>query len=100
MLKTIKDAASDYAIIGGLMVIFTALIRPFVSVKDTIRDSIITFLVSMLCGLLMEYWEIPMAVKYGCAGIAGLFGIRLYSIGEKLLRRVEDNPEKIIEKIK
>lgn len=100
MLKTIKDVVSDYAIIGGVMALLTTLIRPFITVKDTLRDCTITFLISMGCGLLMEYWEIPLAVKYGVAGMGGLFAVRIYSIFDKTLKRVEENPEKILDKIK
>ena len=100
MLKDFKDTILDYTIIGGIMAILSAIIKPFISVRETIRDSIITFIVSLLCGLLLEYWNIPIPVKYGLSGVAGLFGVRLYSIGEKLLKRVEDDPDKLIDKLK
>lgn len=82
------------------MAILSALIKPFISIRETVRDSAITFVVSLLCGLLIEYWNIPVPVKYGLCGVAGLFGVRIYSICEKLLRKVEENPEKIIDKLK
>lgn len=100
MLRDFKDTILDYTFIGGTMAILSALIKPFISIRETVRDSAITFIVSLLCGLLIEYWNIPVPVKYGLCGVAGLFGVRIYSICEKLLRKVEENPDKIIDKLK
>lgn len=100
MLREFKDTIIDYTLIGGTMAILSALIKPFVSIKETIRDSAITFIVSLLCGLLIEYWDMPVPVKYGICGVAGLFGVRIYGICEKLLKKVEENPEEILDKLK
>lgn len=72
--------------------VITMLIRPFISIRQTIRDTAITFLVSMLSGLLAEYLNIPEAVKYGLSGVCGLFAVRLYIIGENLLCQTARNP--------
>lgn len=100
MLKELRDVILDYSIIGGTMAILTAIIKPFICWKKTIRDSAISFLFSMLCGLLLEYWDIPYAVKVGLSGTVGLFAVRIYAILESVLKKVEENPEQIIDKIK
>lgn len=100
MLRDIKDVVADYAIIGGTMAILTAIIKPFICWKKTIRDLILSFVGSMLCGLLLEYWEIPYAVKVGISGTCGLFAVKIYEVIESLLTNLKENPDKIIDKIK
>lgn len=100
VLWDIKEVVIDYAIIGGAMAILTALIKPFICWKKTVRDLVLSFLGSMLCGLLLEYWEIPYAVKVGISGTCGLFAVKIYEVIESILQRVKENPDKIIDKIK
>ena len=71
MEKELKDLINNYCLWGIFLGIITMLIRPFISVKQTIRDMAITFLVSMLSGLLMEYVDIPVSVKFGFSGVCG-----------------------------
>lgn len=99
MLRDIKEVVIDYAIIGGTMAILTAIIKPFICWKKTIRDLILSFIGSMLCGLLLEYWEIPYAVKVGISGTCGLFAVKIYEVIESLLTNIKENPEKILEKL-
>lgn len=99
VLRDIKEIVSDYAIIGGTMAILTAIIKPFVCIRTTLRDLCLSFVGSMLCGLLLEYWEIPYAVKVGISGTCGLFAVKIYEVIESVLQRIEENPEKIIEKL-
>ena len=75
------------------MGIITVLIKPFVSWKRAIRDIILSFIFSMLCGLLLEYWEIPYAVKVGISGTCGLFAVRIYEIINIFFSKVEQHPE-------
>ena len=82
------------------MGLIAIIIKPFISVKQTIRDMIITFIVSMLSGLLAEYMDIPMPVKYGISGVCGLFGVRLYAIADSILKTAEKNPVDFIKKVK
>lgn len=89
-----------YALWSGSMTVLTIMLRPFISVKQILRDSIITFLVSFFCGLCLDYFEIPTPVKCGLSGIAGLFAILIYGIIVKLLTKVKENPDEIIETIK
>lgn len=99
VLRDIKDVITDYAVIGGTMAVLTAIIKPFVCIKTTIRDLCLSFIASMLCGLLLEYWEIPYAVKVGISGTCGLFAVKIYEVIESILQRVKENPEKIIDKL-
>lgn len=95
-----KRLLADYTIWGAFIAFVTFLIRPFVSIKSAIRDTAITFLVSMVTGLLMEYVDISEAVRYGISGVTGMFAVRLYEIGDKLLEHVSDNPEEFIHNVK
>ena len=54
----------------------------------------------MLAGLLLEYWDIPYAVKAGISGVCGFFAVRLYGIAISFLTKVEENPDIIIDKVK
>lgn len=80
--------------------IVTLVIRPFISIKQSIRDTAITFLVSMLSGLLTEYVDIPDPVKFGLSGVCGLFAVRLYIVIEKILIKAEEDPLGFIKDIK
>lgn len=100
MFKETGELLKDYAIVGIAIGGVSVIIKPFVSIKQTIRDAVISFIVSMLTGLLLECFEIPYSVKVGISGVAGLFAVRIYMILESILKRVEQNPEIIIDKIK
>ena len=82
------------------MAVLTAIIKPFVCWKKTIRDLVLSFIGSMLCGLLLEYWEIPYAVKVGISGTCGLFAVKIYEVIESILQRIKENPDEIIDKLK
>lgn len=99
MLKSLKEAAIDFGMIGVIMSFVVAFIRPFVSIKQKIRDILLTFTFSMLAGLLLEYWTIPFGVKAGISGVCGLFGIWLYELIVSLLLYLRKNPEKILKKL-
>ena len=100
MLRDIEDIIQDYVIIGGTMGVITVLVKPFVSWKKTIRDIILSFVCSMLCGLLLEYWQIPYAVKVGISGTCGLFAVRIYEIINILFTKVEQHPEQILRRFR
>lgn len=99
MLKSLKEVALDFGIIGIIMSFVVAFIRPFVSIKQKIRDIILTFTFSMLAGLLLEYWTIPFGVKAGISGVCGLFGIWLYELIVSLLQYLRKNPEEVLKKL-
>lgn len=100
MFKDIGDTLKDYAIVGTFIGGISVMIKPFISIKQTIRDATISFIMSMIAGLLLEYVDIPYSVKVGISGVAGLFAVRIYMIIESLLKRVEDNPDILIDKVK
>lgn len=100
MFKDIGETLRDYAIVGTCIGGVSVLIKPFVSIKQTIRDAVISFIFSMLAGLLLEYVDIPYSVKVGLSGIVGLFAVRLYMIIESVLKKVEEKPDVVIDKIK
>lgn len=100
MFKDIGETLRDYAIVGACIGGVSVLIKPFVSIKQTIRDAVISFIFSMLAGLLLEYVDIPYSVKVGLSGIVGLFAVRLYMIIESVLKKAEENPDVVIDKIK
>lgn len=99
MLKDIKDLILDCSIIASFTTIVTIVIRPFISVKKMIKDSTITFVFSMLAGLLLEYFDIPYAVKAGLSGVCGLFAVRLYEIIETVLLKINKNPSIVLKKL-
>lgn len=99
MLKSLKEAAIDFGMIGVIMSFVVAFVRPFVSIKQKIRDIILTFTFSMLAGLLLEYWAIPFGVKAGISGVCGLFGIWLYELIISLLQYLRKNPGEILKKL-
>ena len=98
--QEVKEAIKFYSTWASFICLITLLIRPFISVKQVIRDSIITFLFSFLCGLVLEYFDMPVPVKCGISGIVGMFAIFLYEIAIKILKKVEENPTRYIKKWK
>ena len=99
MLKSLKEVAIDFGMIGVIMSFVVAFIRPFVSIKQKVRDIILTFTFSMLAGLLLEYCAIPFGVKAGISGVCGLFGIWLYELIVSLLQYLRKNPEEVLKKL-
>ncbi len=100
MEKEIKELIGGYGLWGIFICAATMIIRPFVSVKQMLRDGMITFLVSMLCGLMLEYAEMPVPVKFGISGVCGLFAVRIYLIVENVLIRAGKDPLAFIREIK
>lgn len=96
----VRETLSFYAIWAAIIGLVTLLIRPFISVRQLIRDSIITFLVSFLCGLVIENFDFSIPFKCGISGIAGLFAIFIYNILVRLLIEVEKDPLHYLEKWK
>jgi len=91
-MEKIKEILSGYSLWGMFIGLITILIKPFISVRQSIRDMLITFIVSMLCGLLAEYMDIPTPVKYGISGVVGLFAVRIYMITDSLLKSAQTDP--------
>lgn len=99
MLKEIRELLIDCGIVAFVTTLVTVIIRPFISIKKMIKDSTITFIFSMLTGLLLEYFSIPYAVKVGLSGVCGLFAVRLYEIIETVLLKINKNPTILIKSL-
>lgn len=91
-MEKIKDIFTNYSIWGIFIGAITIIIRPFISIRQSLRDMIITFIVSMLSGLMAEYMDIPMPVKYGISGVCGLFAVRIYMIVDTILKTAQKDP--------
>lgn len=99
-MEKLKDIIASYSLWSIFLGIITVLIKPFISIKQTLRDMLITFIVSMLCGLLVEYMNIPTPVKYGLSGVCGLFGVRLYMIADSILKSAQSDPFRFFDMIR
>lgn len=62
-MEKVKEIIANYSLWGFFLGLATIMIKPFISIRQTLRDMLITFLVSMLCGLLAEYMDIPTPVN-------------------------------------
>ena len=99
MQEEVKELIEEYSGIGVVMVLFTTVIRPFVSIKQTIRDSAIVFIFTILAGVTLEGLEISPYFKLGFSGCIGFWAVRLYEIGVAICKHLKENPEKVIAKL-
>lgn len=99
MNNEVREIVEEYASIGAVMVLFTALIRPFASIKQTIRDSAIVFIFTILAGVLLEGLDISPYFKLGFSGCVGFWAVRIYEILKAVFTKVEQNPDIILNKI-
>ena len=99
-MEKVKEIIANYSLWGFFLGLATIMIKPFISIRQTLRDMLITFLVSMLCGLLAEYMDIPTPVKYGISGDCGLFAVRIYMIADSVLKTAQNDPFNFIKNIK
>ena len=99
-MEKLKDIFTNYSLWGFFIGLITIVIKPFISIKQTIRDMIITFIVSMLSGLMTEYMDIPMPVKYGISGVCGLFAVRIYMIADTILKTAQKDPLHFLNQLK
>lgn len=102
MLKEIQAIIKDYFLVGIVMMFFTLIIRPFVSIRQSIRDSVIVVVFSVMAGLILENWNEALneQVRTGITALVGFYSVRLYEISVVMLGKVKENPEYILEKIK
>lgn len=91
-MERLKDIIRAYGAWGVFLSVVTVVIRPFISIRQSLRDAAITFLFSMLSGLTFEYLDVSDPVKYGLSGVCGLFAVRIYMIADSLLRQAEKDP--------
>lgn len=101
MINEYKDVITNYSIIGIVIAILTALIRPFVSIMQTLRECLVVFIFSVLGGLILENWSDVVAepVRYGLSGLIGFFAVKFYSVMCAIFKRLEQHPEIITDKI-
>lgn len=99
MQEEVREVIEEYSGIGLVMVLFTTVIRPFVSIRQSIRDSAIVFIFTILAGVTLEGLDISPYFKLGFSGLCGFWAVRLYEICLALLMHIKDNPEKIIAKL-
>lgn len=99
-MERIKEIFVSYGLWGVFLGLVTIVIKPFISIRQTLRDMLITFIVSMLAGLLAEYMDIPNPVKYGISGVCGLFAVRLYMITDAILKTAQNDPFRFLNILK
>lgn len=99
MNDEVREVVEEYSAIGVVMVLFTTLIRPFISIRQTIRDSSIVFVFTILAGVIMEGFDISPYFKLGFSGCFGFWAVRLYEILKAIFTKVEQNPDIILDKL-
>lgn len=99
MNNEVKEIVKEYSMIGAVMVLFTSIIRPFISIKQTIKDSAIVFIFTILAGVILEGFDISPYFKLGFSGCVGFWAVRLYEIFRAVFTKVEQNPDIILNKL-
>ena len=99
MQEEVKEVIEEYSGIGAVMIIFTTLIRPFVSIRQTLRDSAIVFTFTILAGVIMEGFDISPYFKLGFSGCVGFWAVRIYEILKAVFTKIEKNPDIILNKL-
>lgn len=99
MHDEVREAVKEYASIGAVMVLFTTLVRPFISIKQSIRDSVIVFVFTIFAGVTLEGFDISPYFKLGFSGCVGFWAVRIYEILKAVFTKVEQNPDIILNKI-
>lgn len=99
MIDDVKETVESYAIIAAILSLCTAAVRPFVSVKQSIRDTIIVFTFTVLAGVIFEGLDMNPYFKLGFSGCVGFWSVRLYEVGCALLTHLKNHPDKLIKKL-
>lgn len=102
MLRDTKEIIANYSIIGLVIGVFTMIVRPFISLKQLLRDTTIVFVFTVLTGLLLEHWHdfIAEPVRTGISGVIGFFAVKLYEVITAMLCKIEKDPSILINKDK
>lgn len=102
MINDFKDAITSYSIVGLIIAILTAFIRPFVNIWQTFREGLIVFIFSTIGGLILEEWKetISELARYGLAGLLGFFAVKIYLLISAVFNRATEHPEILIDRIK
>lgn len=99
MLHEAEELIEEYSVLGLIMTVFTLVIRPFISIKQTLRDSAIVFVFTVLAGVTLEGFDMSPYFKLGFSGCIGFWAVRLYEVGCATLKHLKENPDKIINKL-
>lgn len=101
MLRDTKDIVINYSLIGMVIGVFTMIVRPFISFKQTVRDTIIVFVFTILSGLLLENWHdfFNESVRMGMAGVLGFYAVRIYEVSIAIFSELKNHPEIITHRI-
>ena len=102
MINDFKDAITSYSIVGLIIAILTAFIRPFVNIWQTFREGLIVFIFSTVGGLVLEQWHeiINEPARYGLAGLLGFFAVKIYLLISAVFTRATEHPGIIIDRIR
>lgn len=102
MLEETKEIIKNYSIMGAILGALIMLIRPFVSVKETIRNLAIVYCFTVLAGLVLDNWKdvFSESTRYGMSGVLGYYAVRFYEISIVILDNVKKHPERLIRRIK
>ncbi len=97
-----KEIIVNYGVIGSFVSVFATIIRPYVSIKNTLRDSSIILSFAIVSGLLLENWADTLneSVRTGLSALVSFYAVRLYEISIVVLGKVKENPNIIIDKVK
>lgn len=98
MINDFRDVIASYSIVGIIIAILTAFVRPFVSFWQTFRESLVVFVFSTIGGLILEQWSetISESCRYGLSGLFGFFANRLYVLACVLINQITNHPEIIL----
>lgn len=102
MINDFKDAITSYSIVGLIIAILTAFIRPFVNIWQTFREGLIVFIFSTVGGLILEEWNdlLSEPTRYGLSGLIGFFAVKIYLLISAVFTRATEHPEIIIDRIR
>jgi len=101
MLSNFKEAIENYSIIGLIIAVLTAIIRPYNGVLQTIREGLIVFIFSVLSGLILENWSeiFSEPMRYGLSGLVGFFAVKIYAIVCSVFKHLQEHPELITDRV-
>ena len=98
-MENIKEVIKEYATVGVVMSCFMFAIRTYVSVRQSVRDTAIVFLFTVLSGIILENFDVSEYLKVGLSGCVGFWAVEIYKIIFNVLNHVEKHPEIIVNKI-
>lgn len=98
-MENIKEVLKGYSIIGVVMAAFMLAIKPYVNIRQTIRDTAIVFLFTVFSGMMLENFIMSEYLKLGLSGCFGFWSVEIYKICLSVFSHVEKHPEIVIEKL-